>query len=142
MPITIELPDLIVAIRAALDRENIPPQIEKIIGMQFNAAKVLILNYAPNAPDEILDQAAIRLTGWFYDSDPSDPLVGRGLQLSGAAALLGAWRVHRAGVIEGPETPAPTPAPGSGLPPFPAGSGHYILTVENGDLVWLEFPKP
>ena len=60
-----------------------------------------IPRYAPNAPDAVQDESAVRLAGYLYDA----PTAARGtayanaLRHSGAAAILTPWRDHRAGVM-------------------------------------------
>ena len=145
MAVTVSVAVAAVAIRAATSVDSIPDPVALALKFAFPAASELVLNYAPGAPDDIHNAAAIRVLGWLYDADPTDSRVSRAIQVSGAAGLLARWRVHRAGAVgtgEGPEpAPAPSPTPGAGLPPLPA-SGHFILAVDNGDLVWLAFPKP
>ena len=83
------------------------------------AALVLCHTYAPGTPDEILREAAIRVTAWLIGTRPNarterkaDP-SGTGLEIqfqnqtatpnalrnSGALALLSPYKVRRAGVI-------------------------------------------
>lgn len=143
MAVSIPQGDATVAIRAATSAENVDPAVNTVIGYLYAACVALVEEYAPEAPDSVHNIALIRLLGWMYDTDPTDPSLGRAMMVSGAAPLLGQWRVHRAGVIgdtdaAGGTTPV---APGAGLPPAPA-SGHYILSVNDGTLVWLEFPDP
>ena len=55
--------------------------------------------HAPDAPDVVQNEAAIRLAGYMFDQ----PFAGRGatyadaLRNSGAAAILLPYRIHRAG---------------------------------------------
>ena len=96
---------------------------------------------APDAPDGVADEAVIRFAGWLYDAPPESS-SGAGWQSCGAAALLAPWRTRSFALVDpGPATPAPAPPGGGGLPPLP-GEGHYILTVDDGVVTWVEFPKP
>ena len=69
-----------------------------------------VTKHAPDAPDVVHDEAAIRLAGYLYDQ----PNAGRGvvhadaLRNSGARAILLPYRVHRAGSTApaADETPA------------------------------------
>ena len=140
MAVTLTPADVAVAIRAATATDAVPAPVTTVLGFLVPAASALVLDYAPTAPDAVHNGALIRLAGWLYDSDPADPAVGRALQVSGAASLLAPYRQHRAGAV-GAATPVPTPAPGAGIPP-PPPEGHYILTVTNGVLGWIEFPRP
>lgn len=138
--------DLALAIRVATDPDNVPGPISTVLGFHLPAASELIEVYAPAAPVDVKNAAAIRIVGWMYDSDPADSTVGRVLELSGAAQLLQRFRVHRAGAIGTDNggimpSPAPSPTPGAELPPIP-GAGSWILAVNNGELTWVEFPLP
>lgn len=146
MAVTITVPQVAIAIRAAAQIDTVPPEVTLVLGFLVPAASAIILDYAPGAPDEVHDAALIRLTGWLYDADPTDSRVSRALEVSGGAGLLARWRVHRAGIIQSgasgdTPTPAPVPVPGGGIP-APPGSGHYILTADNGELEWVQFPAP
>ena len=64
-------------------------------------SRVMVVAYAPAAPDAIHTEAFVRLAGWLYDADPSGSTPGgpTALRSSGAASLLGPYRVRRGGVI-------------------------------------------
>lgn len=66
-------------------------------------ASAMVLKHAPDAPDAIHNEAYVRLAGWLYDADPSgaNPGGSTALRASGAAAILGPYRVRRGGLIEG-----------------------------------------
>lgn len=147
MPVTITPETAAVAIRAATDADTIPPAVAGTIAVLFPAASAMIEEHAPSAPDAVQDAALVRLLGWMYDADPTDSRVSRAIAVSGAAGILAQWRVHRAGAITetgngGGPTPTPDPVPGGGGVPSPPPSGHYILTANDGDLEWVEFPAP
>ena len=67
------------------------------------AATAMVERYAPNAPDAIHDEAYVRVVGWLYDSDPTGASPGGpvALRSSGAASLLGPYKVRRGGLIGG-----------------------------------------
>lgn len=71
-------------------------------------ARALVVAYAPDAPDEIHDEAYVRLAGWLYDQDPSGSNPGgpAAMRASGAASLLNSYKVRRAGLIGGTATPS------------------------------------
>ena len=146
MAVTITQSDATVAIRAAADAEAIPGPIAATVAFLFPAAVAIILEYAPKAPNDVHNAALIRLLGWLYDADPADPALGRALSVSGAAALLSQWRIHRAGAITatdtGGDTPTPTPPEPEPPVPEPPFSGSYVLTSVNGSLQWIAFPQP
>lgn len=139
--ITITQPQAAVAIRAATDPDNIPTAIEVTLSFLFKAAAAIVVEYAPQAPDDVHNVALIRLLGWLWDAEPDQPGIGNALQTSGASRLLAQWRVHRAGVIEGAAAAPPEPSPGPNLPPVP-GEGSFVLVNNNGELEWIVFPIP
>ena len=76
----------------------------------------VVERHAPDAPEQVRDEATIRFAAYLFDQ----PNAGRGvgfanaLRHSGAQALLTFWRVRRAGVI-GERTAAGAPAGVAGL---------------------------
>ena len=60
-----------------------------------------VTKHAPDAPDTAHNEAVIRLSGYLFDQ----PNAGRGmgyanaLRNSGAASMLLAYRIHRAGSV-------------------------------------------
>ena len=75
-------------------------------------SETMVNQYAPDAPEAILDEARLRVAGYLYDAPPDGGRTVRSPLLhSGAAALLAPYRKHRAGVAD---APAPAPAPGGG----------------------------
>ena len=139
MAVTITADEAAVAIRAATSPMNIPAPVQETLRWIYPAAVAIVVEYAPLAPDAVHDAALIRLLGWLWEADPNDSRVGRALNVSGAAPLLGQWRQHRAGIIGAAEA-APAPAP-SELPDVNP-TGNFILTTQNGELVWVAFPLP
>ena len=91
-------------------------------------ASARVLRYAPDAPDEIHNEAVIRLAGYLAQSDYggiSEETVGpmtvkrpvnhaAMFRNSGAAGLLAPWRTHRAGSVEetGPASREPADSGG------------------------------
>ena len=147
MAVTISPGDLAVAIRVATDPDAVPTAIATVLGFLQPAAAAMVTGYAPDAPDDIHNAAVIRLAGWLYDADPTDSRIASALQVSGAAPLMSQWRGHRAGAIGSAAANGATPGgggnvpEGAGLPPLP-GAGSFILTVNNGELAWVDFPLP
>lgn len=72
-----------------------------VLGRIDATARAMVLEYAPDAPDAIHTEAYVRLAGWFWDADPTGANPGgpAALRASGAASLLGRYRVRRAGII-------------------------------------------
>ena len=73
-----------------------------VLGRIDATARTLVEAYAPDAPEAIANEAYVRLAGWLYDSDPSGANPGgpAAMRASGAAALLGQFRVRRGGLIQ------------------------------------------
>ena len=72
-----------------------------LLGRIDATARAMVLEFAPDAPDAIHDEAYVRLAGFLYDADPSGSTPGgpSALRSSGAAALLGPYKVRRGGLI-------------------------------------------
>ena len=66
-----------------------------------STARVMVVDYAPAAPDAIHDEMFVRLCGWLYDADPSGSTPGgpAAMRSSGAASLGGPYRVRRGGLV-------------------------------------------
>ena len=65
-------------------------------------AAARVTAYAPGADDAVMTEAFVRLCGWLFDSDPSgvNPGGSNAMRASGAASLLGPYRVRRGGLIQ------------------------------------------
>ena len=62
------------------------------------SVSALVLKHAPNAPDAIHSEAAVRAGGWLFDMPAAQrTAAGDVLRNSGALALLLPYRTHRAG---------------------------------------------
>ena len=88
-------------------------------------ARVLVEDYAPDAPEAVLNESFVRLAGWLYDADPSGSTPGgpAALRSSGAASLLGPYRTRRGGLI----TASPTDA--SGLAGAGLGTAEVLALI-------------
>ena len=78
-------------------------------------AVALVERYAPDAPEDVANEAVIRVAGWLYESPSSgvrsesvgdistswSPNMTSALRHSGAMALLSPWKVRRAGAVDG-----------------------------------------
>ena len=73
-----------------------------VLGRIDATARAMVESYAPQAPEAIANEAHVRLCGWLYDSDASGGSPGgpAAMRASGAASLLGRFRVRRAGLIQ------------------------------------------
>ena len=72
-----------------------------LLGRIDATARAMVVEFAPGAPDEIHNEAFVRLAGFLYDADPSGSTPGgpSALRSSGAAAILAPYKIRRAGVI-------------------------------------------
>ena len=80
--------ELSAALRITADSNSPPaePQLG-ILHRQLVAARAEVTGYASGAPEEVQDEAAIRMIGYYYDRpDASNPFI-----LSGAKAMLTRW---------------------------------------------------
>lgn len=103
----------------------------QIIERLLAVASALVEERAPGAPQEVQNQAALRLIGWMYDSDPAQIRYGANPMLhSGAGSLLGPWARQKLLAPSG-AAPAPSPAPTPNLD----GVDPWALTVNPGLLV-------
>ena len=115
---TITVEDLAVAIRviAAADatlHDSVRAQLTRLRSVAFQT----IADHAPEAPTEVADEAAVRMVGWMYDTDPAArrPALDI-LTTSGAAGLLARWRVRRVLTPSGGLAPVPGPVPDPSAP--------------------------
>ena len=115
MAVTIRLPELRNAIRTEQSSEE-----DQILTRLLAVGTALVERAAPDAPDEVANEAVVRVSAYLYDQPPAARNNGtsNALRNSGAAGLLLPWRTHRAGST-GPSTssssPTTTSSNGSGL---------------------------
>ena len=95
MAVTLTAADLCGALRADKSAAEMR-EIQRLLTYTTAA----VTRHAPDAPDAVHNEAAIRVAGYLYDG----PAAGRAsayanpLRNSGAAAMLAPYRGHRAGV--------------------------------------------
>ena len=97
-----------------------PADLEAAIGADRDGCRrvlpvvvALVDDYAPEAPEAVANEAAIRAAGWLCERPSGGVLSEKGaevetrysgtmgaLRASGAMALLSPWKVRRAGVCE------------------------------------------
>lgn len=139
MAFTISDGQLAVLLRVATNADSVPEPIALAIKFLSLAAKEIILKHAPLAPDSVHDAALVRLAGFLYDNDPTDPVTPNPMRTSGTAALLAPFRDIGLGTINPPDT-VPAPA-GTGVTvPSPPPDGFFMLRAFNGALDWVSFP--
>ena len=127
MALTITVAELAAAIRVTADATAPPsePQLA-ILHRQLRTAEAEIEGYAPDAPDDTKDEAAIRMVGYLYDAPAASRTQQNAFLLCGARALLARWHVLVSSLV-GAGTPAAVVAPETGLnPSHPVHPGtHY-----------------
>ena len=107
-------------------------------------AKVLVVRYAPNAPDAIHDEAFVRVAGWLYDAGPDQSTPGgpTALRSSGAASILGPYRVRRGGVIgQAVEEAVAAAAPGNPVTDVTVAGSILTVTYASGETVERQLPE-
>ena len=112
------------------DVVNIPQDQRDILTRQIAVAAAMVEGFAPNAPVEVQNEAALRLIGWMYDNDPATARAGQNpMKLSGAASILAPW--VRRSLVAPTALPSPSPTP----TPEPSGVDSWALTENPGELV-------
>lgn len=96
MAVTVTVADLAVALRVVGEAaESVPAGVAETLTRQLAAATEIVQHFAPDAPEAVQNEAAVRLIGWLFDAAPADRAGRDGLVLSGAAALLVPYRAQR-----------------------------------------------
>lgn len=94
--------ELAAALRAGDGVSAVAQPLLGILTRLQSSATSIVEGYAPDAPDDVKDEAMIRLAGYLYDG-PAAPSMSRyanSLVNSGAASLLSHWVQHRAGAVK------------------------------------------
>ena len=123
MAVTLTVTQLAAAIRAG-DTTEETAELTRLL----DTATEMVTQYVETAPDTIHNEAAIRVVGYLYDA-PTAGRTGNVLRLSGAAALLLPYRVHRAGLATSEAVAAAQGAIGT------AGNLVVGLSVNGNELV-------
>ena len=134
MAVTRSLAQLAADLRLG-DGSTVPTGAQGIVLARIDsAARAMVLAFAPGAPDPIHNEAFSRVAGWLYDSDPTGATPGgpNALRSSGAAAILGRYRIRRAGVIGG-EVAAAVASTDAGNPVTDVTVSGSSLTVTYAD---------
>ena len=94
MAVTLTVAQLAEAIRLGSTAEE-TAQATRLLA----TATAAVTRHAPDAPDAIQNEAAVRVAGYLYDAPQSARGAGYAdfLRNSGALALLLPYRIHRAG---------------------------------------------
>ena len=129
MAVTFSVVDLAAALRLGDSTEE-TAEVTRLLAYGTEA----VVNYAPDAPDVVQNEAVRVLAGYLFDQ----PTAGRGMayanamRSSGAARMLFAYRVHRLGLADAVE--AAQQAVGSTANPVvDVGYSGDLLTVTYAD---------
>ena len=104
MPVTITRAQLAVELRLAPTSTTTLTVDESFtVDRLLGATTAQVELYAPDAPDDVLNECVVRLAGWMHDSPPGRAHAD-GMGLSGAKALLAPYHqrlsVATDGVVE------------------------------------------
>ena len=89
MALTITLPQLAAALRLqASPTGTVDEPYLDILARQLAVAEALIESFAPDAPDDVKNEAAIRLVGYLLDQAPTGMQSQNPIRHSGALSLL------------------------------------------------------
>lgn len=97
MAVTLTRPALAVALRIVVSEgETLTSGQTATLDRLLATASTLVEQYAPDAPDSLQNEAAIRIAGYLFDTDPAESRrVASPMLYSGGAALLSPWRARR-----------------------------------------------
>ena len=97
----LSLVQLAAALRVG-DGINAPPEpINGVLVRLLAVCRATVDRRAPAAPEDVRDEAAIRMCGYLYDSPEAagGDRYASAFRNSGAYALVSAWAARRAGAI-------------------------------------------
>ena len=101
MSVTISVIQLAAALRIGDGMTALVEPQAGVLNRILASATALVESYAPNAPEAIHNESAIRVSGFLFDSPPGGSLrFANPLADSGAQALLARFRIVRATPIE------------------------------------------
>ena len=120
--------DLGAALRIDLPADSdLSGLIDRLIGASVQVCARFV---GSNAPNEVADEAVVRLAGYIFDS-PEAPM-GTGFagafRNSGAMALLSPWKKRRAGALASPSNPT--------IDPDDTGRLGFVTWPFTGRLIW------
>ena len=102
MPVTLNIQEVAVGLRISVDpTATVPEPYLDILTRHLAVATAIVEDRAPNADDQTLNQAAMRICGWFFDQPPSgNPSSESSVWYqSGASALLARRTERVTGVV-------------------------------------------
>ena len=138
MAVTLSPADLLAALRLG-DSPEETAEVTRLLAYATEA----VTQHAPNAPDVVHEEAAIRLGAYIFDQ----PTAGRSdgyanaLRSSGAARMLLAYRTHRLGLSDAvAEAQAALGSTGNPVVGLDVIGGELVVTFADGTLESLTLP--
>ena len=95
MALTLTVAQLSEAVRLTVSGSPAPPYLG-ILTRRLSGATEIIEGYADDAPDDIKNEAAIMLVGYWMDRPPTQ----NAFSLSGAQGLLSGWHMPVAAKVD------------------------------------------
>ena len=95
MPLTLTVAQLSEGVRLTVSGSPAPPYLA-IVTRLLAAATEIIEGYAVDAPDDVKNESAIRLVGYWLDRPPTP----NAFSLSGAQGLLSGWHLLVAAKVD------------------------------------------
>ena len=93
MPVTLTVNQLAVETRVSTDSAVSPVEPwNTILQRQLSVGTEIVQTYAEDAPDDVLNEAVIRMVGYWLESPGFTRTPQNAFIHSGARALLAAWR--------------------------------------------------
>ena len=95
---------LAVALRVVAEDDqyaDLPVGQQSVVDRLLRTVTLLVNEYAGGAPEDVRDEASIRVAGFMYDSPGQDTRGQNPLRASGAQALLASWHTVRLATATG-----------------------------------------
>ena len=110
-----------------------PAEHQDAVDRLLAVSNALVMQYAPDAPETVRDEAQVRIAGYLFDRPPETPSAGA-VFYSGAQGLLQPWRkvLRNAEAPAAPAVPVPEVPVGPSQPVPPSGGG--LTEEERADL--------
>ena len=93
MPVTLTLNHLALEVRVTTDSATTPAEpYNNILSRLLSVGTSIVNAYAPNAPDDVLDEAIVVMAGYILESPGFTRMPQDAFYNSGAKSLLAPWR--------------------------------------------------
>ena len=138
MAVTLSVAQLAAALRLN-DSADETAEVTRLLGY----VSIAVVNHAPDAPDEVHDEAARRLAGYLFDMPEAGRSEGyaNGMRSSGAARMILPYRVHRLGLTDAVEAAqAALGTTGNPVIGLDVDSGQLVVTFQDGTTDALDLP--